>query len=195
MVTVTEEVGMARIPLNVESTGWLGRVAAGVSRRRYGAVLEPLAAAAHQPWVLWANIRNELVVKRRWRSLDPGLRDLAVVASAARLGCAWCMDFGYWKAHSDGTLTESKLEAIPEWRDSDLFTERERQVLAYAEAMTDTPIGVTDEQVQQLRQSLGDARLVELTAYIALESQRSRFNSALGLSGQGFRDRCELLPA
>ncbi len=95
----------------------------------------------------------------------------------------------------EGTLTESKLEAIPEWRDSDLFTERERQVLAYAEAMTDTPIGVTDEQVEQLRQSLGDARLVELTAYIALESQRSRFNSALGLSGQGFPDRCEPLPA
>lgn len=155
---------MARIPLDVARTGWLGRVAAGVSRRRFGTVIEPLAAAAHQPWVLWANIRNELLVERRWRTLDPGLRDLAVVASATRLGCAWCMDFGYWKTHSEGTLSD---------------------------AMTDTPLDVTDEQVERLRKALGDARLVELTAYIALESQRSRFNSALGLSGQGFRDRCE----
>lgn len=182
---------MARIPLDVARTGWLGRVAAGVSRRRFGTVIEPLAAAAHQPWVLWANIRNELLVERRWRTLDPGLRDLAVVASATRLGCAWCMDFGYWKTHSEGTLSDAQLQAIPVWQDSDEFTDLERQVLAYADAMTDTPMDVTDEQVERLRTALGDARLVELTAYIALESQRSRFNSALGLSGQGFRDRCE----
>lgn len=183
---------MSRIPLDVTRTGWLGRVAAVASRRRYGTVLEPLAAAAHQPWVLWANIRNELLVERRWRRLDAGLRDLAVVAAASRLGCEWCMDFGYWKTHSEGTLGEVKLRAIPTWRDSELFTDLERQVLEYAEAMTDTPVAVTDEQVERLRQALGEARLVELTAYIALESQRSRFNSALGLSGQGFRDRCEL---
>jgi len=115
-----------------------------------------------------------------------------VVAAATRLGCAWCMDFGYWKTHSDGTLSEAKLQAVPAWRGSNLFTTLERAVLAYAEATTDTPVGVTDQQVEQLRQALGEPRLVELTAYIALESQRSRFNSALGLSGQGFRDRCEL---
>ncbi len=186
---------MSRIPLDITRSGWLGRIAATASRRRYGTVLEPLAAAAHQPWVLWANIGNELVVERRWRRLDPALRDLAVVAAASRLGCAWCMDFGYWKTHSEGTLSEAKLQAIPAWRDSGLFTDLERQVLGYAEAMTDTPIEVTDDQVEQLRQTLGEGRLVELTAYIALESQRSRFNSALGLSGQGFRDRCELRPA
>lgn len=186
---------MTRIPLDITRTGWLGRITAVASRRRYGAVLEPLSAAAHQPWVLWANIRNELVVERRWRTLDPGLRDLAVVAAASRLGCAWCMDFGYWKTHSEGTLSQAKLQAIPAWRTSELFTDLEQQVLAYAEGMTDTPMDVTDEQVERLRQALGEARLVELTAYIALESQRSRFNSALGLSGQGFRDRCELRPA
>lgn len=183
---------MARIPLDLTRTGRFGRLAAAMSRRRYGAVLEPVAAAAHQPWVLWTSIVNELTVQWRWRRLDPGLRDLAVLAAAGRLGCAWCLDFGYWQAHSDGTLDEAKLQAIQAWRGSPLFTGLERQVLAYSEAMTDTPLGVTDEQVAQLRQALGDAALVELTAYIALESQRSRFNSALGLSGQGFRDRCEV---
>ena len=64
--------------------------------------------------------------------------------------------------------------------------------MAYAEAMTTTPPGVTDEMVAGLRQQPDDAALVELTMMVAVENVRSRFNSALGLTSQGFRDRCEI---
>ena len=46
--------------------------------------------------------------------------------------------------------------------------------------------------VAELRRSLDDAQLVELTMMISVENSRSRFNSALGLTSQGFRDRCEI---
>jgi alkylhydroperoxidase family enzyme len=51
---------------------------------------------------------------------------------------------------------------------------------------------VTDGMVEGLRRSLDDAELVELTMMVAVENVRSRFNSALGLSSQGFTDRCEI---
>ena len=63
-----------------------------------------------------------------------------------------------------------KIRAVPQWRDSDVFTELERLVLEYAEAMTDTPPSVTDEMVARLRTHLSEAELVELTAIVAVEA-------------------------
>jgi hypothetical protein len=73
-----------------------------------------------------------------------------------------------------------------------VFTELERLVMDYAEAMTTTPPEVTDEQVDRLSEHLSKAQLVELTAIVAVENLRSRINSALGLTAQGFKDRCEI---
>ena len=39
---------------------------------------------------------------------------------------------------------------------------------------------------------MDEAQLVELTAIICLENVRSRFNSAIGLPRQGFKERCEV---
>ena len=65
-------------------------------------------------------------------------------------------------------------------------------MLEYAEAMTATPPDVSDELAETLRTDLGNDAFVELSMIIAVENERSRFNSALGLTSQGFKDRCEL---
>ena len=101
------------------------------------------------------------------------------------------MDFGYYAAHSRG-LRVDKLRELPRWRDSDVFGERERRVIEYAEAMSQTPPTVTDEMAAALREDLGVAAFVELSMMVAVENQRSRLNSALGLTSQGFSDRCEI---
>jgi alkylhydroperoxidase family enzyme len=85
-----------------------------------------------------------------------------------------------------------KMRDVPRWRDSDAYTDLERQVMAYAEAATATPPAVTDEMVAGLRRQLDDAQLVELTMMVAVENVRSRFNRALGLTSQGLMDRCEI---
>ncbi len=153
-------------------------------------MLEPLSAQAHNLAVLKTTARFETSLAK-WSKVDGHLKGLAVMAAAARLGCEWCMDFGYWVTATGG-IAESKLQQLADWRDSDAFTPLERLVIEYAEAMSSTPIQVSDELTVSLREHLSEAQLVELTMMIAVENQRSRFNSALGLGAQGFKDRCEL---
>lgn len=180
---------MARIPLDPPRT-LLNRLAEWYSRRTYGAVLSPAAALAHNRRVFVTYLRYERSLAG-WKTLDPTLKALAVMAGAGAIGCSWCMDFGYWENVHRG-IDPAKLRDVPTWRQSDVHTERERRVMAYAEAMTATPPTVTDEMVDDLRRDLGEAALVELTMMVAVENSRSRVNSALGLTSQGFRDRCEI---
>lgn len=168
----------------------LVRLGEWYSKRRFGAVLDPLKGMGHHSGVTIAYGMLEMSATR-WRTVDLRLKQLAAMASAARIGCAWCMDFGYWESREMGVPHE-KLLALPAWRDSDVFSADERLVLAYAEAVTDTPPSVTDELAAAVRERFGEAGFVELTAMVALENVRSRLNAAFGLTSQGFKDRCEL---
>ncbi|MGK5729176.1 carboxymuconolactone decarboxylase family protein [Streptomyces sp. URMC 124] len=180
---------MARISLTPDRTPLI-RLVQWYSRRAYGKVLEPLMAAAHNRRVLLTTSRFEMSLAR-WNKLDPQLKALAVMASAAAIGCSWCMDFGYWVNRGHG-MPHEKLRDVPVWRDSDAYTPLERDVLEYAEAMTATPPTVEDDLAERLRLRLGDAAFVELTAMVAVENLRSRTNAALGLHSQGFKDTCEI---
>jgi hypothetical protein len=62
----------------------------------------------------------------------------------------------------------------------------DRAALEYAEAMTITGQRVSDELFARLRSFLDEAQVVELTAAVALENFRSKFNVPLGVEGQGF---------
>ena len=76
--------------------------------------------------------------------------------------------------------------AVPHWRDSKLFSAAERIALEYAERVTFTEQRVDDELFARLKQHYGEAQIVELTAAIALENFRSKFNPSLGVEAQGF---------
>jgi alkylhydroperoxidase family enzyme len=127
----------------------------------------------------------------KWKKCDPNLKSFAQLASAGAIGCSWCLDFGYFMAHNEG-LDLAKVSQVPRWRESEVFTPLERDVLEYAEAMTLTPPTVTDEMVARLVEQLGAPAVVELTQVVALENMYSRFNSAAGLHSQGYSDVCEL---
>ena len=179
----------ARVPLEHRQTPFV-RLLSSWSRRRYGTVLEPGLAMLHNRRVLLSVSGFEMAVEK-WSSVDAGLKDLACAAVAAQIGCSWCMDFGWYVSRNNG-LDVAKLEHLTDWRDSDVYSRLERSVLAYAEAMTATPPEVTDELVEDLREQLTDEQVVELTEMISLENLRSRTNSALGLTSQGFKDHCEV---
>ncbi|GAA3760770.1 carboxymuconolactone decarboxylase family protein [Salinactinospora qingdaonensis] len=179
---------MARISLDPPRTLLL-RLGEWYSRRRFGTVLDPGKAYAHNTRVLRSVLRFESGIDR-WKKVDPALKHLAVMVSAMRIGCAWCVDFGYWEAEELGLPVE-KIRRVANWREHrDAFTEVESLVMDYAEAMTTTPPTVTDELGAALRERLGEEALVELTTMIAVENLRSRVNSALGLTSQGFSDHC-----
>lgn len=155
-----------------------------------GISLDPVTAMAHQPQVLEAIAELEQRAAT-WDALGPELKELAVMAAAVKIGCGWCIDFGHWVGVTHGIPADT-IEAVPTWRDSDLFSDLERLVLEYAEAMSDTPPTVTDDMVTGLLQHLTEAQLVELTTIIAVENQRARINDALGITAQGFKQYCEI---
>jgi alkylhydroperoxidase family enzyme len=82
--------------------------------------------------------------------------------------------------------TEAKVLAVEQAATSPLFDELERSALAYAEAMTITGQRVSDELFARVRAHFTEAQIVELTAAVALENFRSKFNTALGIEAQGF---------
>jgi alkylhydroperoxidase family enzyme len=82
--------------------------------------------------------------------------------------------------------TEAKVLAVEQAATSPLFDEIERSALAYAEAMTITGQRVSDELFARVRAHFTEAQIVELTAAVALENFRSKFNTALGIEAQGF---------
>ena len=190
--TTEDRRNAVRVPLE-EPTSMFDRAIAWYCRRTYGQVLDNALALMHNRPVLKALFAFERKVAT-WHRLDPDLKILAEAASAGVIGCSWCMDFGYFAAQSAG-LDTTKLAEVPRWRDSDAFSALERRVLEYAEAMSLTPPEVTDEMTEALRTDLGDAAFVELTMMVAVENERSRFNSALGLTSQGFKEQCELRQA
>jgi alkylhydroperoxidase family enzyme len=82
--------------------------------------------------------------------------------------------------------SEEKVRQVAAWRESALFSAMERGALEYAERITITGDKVSDELFARLRSHFTEAQIVELTAAVALENFRSKFNVPLGVEAQGF---------
>lgn len=130
---------------------------------------------------------------QKWDACDETLKSFAHMAVASLVGCTWCLDFNYFTVHNEG-LDVAKAREVPRWRESEVFTPLERDVLAYAEAMSQTPPTVTDELSARLLEQLGAAALVELTAVVAFANLTTRGNVALGIESDGFAEACGLEP-
>lgn len=185
---------MPRVPeVTADRANWLVRVVYRFARRRFGAVPQPVSVAAHHRGLLVSMSVGELATERAATVLPAGIRELAVYRVATTVGCSWCVDFGTMLQRNEG-LDIGRLTEIEQYATSGRFTELERLVIAYADAMTEQPMRVTDEQVAELDRRLGHKGMIELTYMIALENERSRFNHALGLTEQGFTsgDACRV---
>jgi alkylhydroperoxidase family enzyme len=155
-----------------------------------GAVPEPVEVMWHSPKVAQAGLDFGAKVSE-WDALDESLKSFAHMAVAAQVGCSWCLDINYFQAQNQN-LDMAKAGQVPRWRQSDVFTALERDVLGYAEAMTNTPPTVTDELSARLLDQLGPAALVELTGVIGFANLSTRSNTALGIESQGFSAACEI---
>jgi AhpD family alkylhydroperoxidase len=128
-----------------------------------------------------------------WNRLDPNLASFATMAAAGAIGCSFCLDLHYFMTHDRG-LDEAKAREVRRWRESTAFTPLERQVMEYAEAMSQTPPAVTDEMSAALLEELGAPGLLELTARIGAMNLTARSNVALGIRSQEFSASCGLPP-
>ena len=86
-------------------------------------------------------------------------------------------------------LSDEKILALPDYAASPLYSEKERVALEYADGMTMSGRGVSDELFARLRRFFDDDTLVELTPIIAWENASSKFNRALRIPSQGLWKR------
>ena len=178
-----------RIP-KANITGIYGYLLKRFSRKLLGGVPEPAEVMWHNRAVL-TSVMGFGGKVQKWDQLDPNLKSYATMAVAALVGCSWCLDFGYFHAHNEG-LDEAKASEVPRWCESTVFTSLERDVMEYAEAMSETPPRVTDDLFARLLEQLGAAAMVELTAVVAFGNMTTRSNTALGIESQGFSKACKL---
>ena len=187
----TPSLHTTRIP-PAEINGVKGALIKRMIEKKLGKVPTAVGIYWHNPKVLFASFGLGGKVQK-WDACDEGLKSFAHMAVASLVGCTWCLDFNYFEARNKG-LDVAKAREIPRWREADVFTRLERDVLEYAEAMSQTPPTVTDELVDRLHTALGPAAVVELTSVIAFANMTTRGNVALGIESDGFAAACGLKP-
>src|SRR5215213_5809058 len=178
-----------RIP-KAEITGPYGFLLKRFSRKTLGEVPDGAAVMWQNRPVLMSLMGLGRKVQK-WDELDANLKSFAHMAVAAQVGCSFCLDFGYFQAHNEG-LDEVKASEVPRWRESTVFTPLERDVLEYAEAMTETPPQVTDELSARLLDQLGAPALIELTAVVGFANLSTCGNVAMGIESEELSSVCAL---
>lgn len=122
---------------------------------------------------------------RRSSPLSPALRSLVTVRVSQINHCAFWVDINSETLAKRGVAMD-KIEALGAWRDSLLFSPVGRLALEYADAMTITAPGVSDDLRQRLMRHWNDDAIVELTGLIGFQNLSSKFNAALDVPSQGF---------
>jgi AhpD family alkylhydroperoxidase len=154
-------------------------------RRKYGRVLDAALLWARSPKLFLRVAALYGAIDRAGSPLEPALRSLITVRISQINHCRFCVDINSATLLKRG-ISEDKLWALEGWRGSNLFTERERVALDYAEAITLSDCEVDDVLMARLKAPFDEDAIVELTALIAFQNMSSKFNAALDVPPQGF---------
>ena len=151
----------------------------------HGDGIEPVEIWAHQPKMMSGMGKFQQAV-RKGRSVDERIKYLAELKGAQTIGCEFCVDLGSQICRNSG-FSDDELLALPHYRDSHLFTEREKLALDYTVAVMRTPVEVTDDLFARMKVHFTDEQLVELTALLTVVNL-DRFNAAFGVGSAGFSE-------
>ena len=152
-------------------------------RRKYGRVLDPGLLWGRSPQVFATVALLYGTLDRRKSPLAPALRSLVTVRVSQINHCAFCVDINSATLQKRG-VSDHKIDALGDWRNSALFSPDECLALEYAEAMTLNQ--VDDELRARLKAQWNEDTIVELTGLIAFQNLSSKFNAALHIPAQGF---------
>ena len=102
--------------------------------------------------------------------------------------CSACIDIIPALGKKGKFVTEQELQDVANWQHSKILSERERTAIEYAEEMSKTPVRISDDLFARLKKHFSDDQIVELTASIAFENYRARFNRALYIPSDKLND-------
>jgi AhpD family alkylhydroperoxidase len=174
---------MARVE---DKGGFMVRAAQWYSKRKYGReiTITPVIAHSRANMIGWGAFE---FFHEQGHRVDERIKDLAATKVATRVGCEFCIDIGAALSRKAGA-TEKQLREFHEYRTSPEFSDAERVAIEYAEELTKEHVDVPDDLFARLREQFDEAQIVELTAAIAIENFRARFNNALGIGPSGFSE-------
>jgi AhpD family alkylhydroperoxidase len=156
-----------------------------------GSGIEPMEIWAYQPKMMFGMGKFNQAV-RKGHTVDERLKNLVELKGAQMIGCEFCVDLGSQICRNSG-LSDEELLALPRYRHSDLFTEREKLALDYTVAVMRTPVEVTDELFARIKDQFSDEQLVEITALLTVVNV-DRFNAAFGIGSAGFSEGMVCVP-
>jgi alkylhydroperoxidase family enzyme len=153
--------------------------------------IEPIEVWAHQPKLLSGMGKFQQAV-RKMDAVGERLKNLVELKGAQMIGCEFCVDLGSQICRNSG-FSDEELLALPRYGQSDLFTEREKLALDYTVAVMRTPVEVTDELFNRMKDHFTDEQLVEITALLTVVNL-DRFNAAFGIGSAGFSEGMVCVP-
>jgi alkylhydroperoxidase family enzyme len=157
----------------------------------HGSGIEPLEIWAHQPKMMSGMGKFQQAV-RKADGVDERLKYLVELKGSQMIGCEFCVDLGSQICRNSG-FSDEELLAFPRYRESDLFSEREKLALDYTVAVMRTPVEVTDELFARMKEHFTDEQLVEITALLTVVNL-DRFNAAFGIGSAGFSEGMVCVP-
>jgi AhpD family alkylhydroperoxidase len=108
--------------------------------------------------------------------LEPSLQELIKLRVSQINGCAFCIDMHFREATAKGEKPE-RLYLLDAWRESPVYTDRERAALAWAEAVTlVSQTHVPDDVFQEARAHFDENELVNLTLAVVAINGWNRFS-------------------
>lgn len=120
--------------------------------------------------------------------IDETLAILIDIRASQLNGCAFCLDMHVKQAKIHGER-ELRLHHVAIWRESPLFTPRERAALAWTEALTRiAPEGISDAAYAEMREHFSEQELSDLTWRVAAINGWNRMNVAFRMA-PGSRDK------
>jgi 4-carboxymuconolactone decarboxylase len=150
-----------------------------------GSGIEPVEIWAHQPKMMSGMGKFQGAV-RKGKSVDERLKYLVELKGAQMIGCEFCVDLGSQICRNSG-FSDEELLALPRYRESDLFTTREKVALDYTVGVMRTPVEVGDELFAKMQEHFSAEQLVEITALLTVVNL-DRFNAAFGIGSAGFSE-------
>jgi len=153
-----------------------GRIAAWMMKRQLGKVITPARVVYNRMPVAY-DVAYALLKVPAKISLPPALRLLVQTWPAMLNSCHFCVDIAKAQAVMADVGLE-KFEALPEWRTSPLFDDRERAALAYVEEATRDK-KVSDATFETLRKHFSEREIVEITYLNAIENFYNLINIPL----------------
>jgi 4-carboxymuconolactone decarboxylase len=157
----------------------------------HGTGIEPVEVWAYQPKMLSGMGKFQGAV-RKGHGVDERVKNLMELKGAQMIGCEFCVDLGSQICRNSG-FSDEELLALPRYRQSDLFTEREKTALDYAAGVMRTPVEVSDELFHRMKEHFSDEQMVELTALLTVVNL-DRFNAAFAIGSSGFSEGMICVP-